>query len=244
MPGGRRAALELGRRLRALAAEGFIIAGIGCALFAVWTGWWTDVLARSDQRTMLAAIEPPLQHEPGAIRRSAPPVVATPGDRSVFATMRVPRFGADYVRPIAEGVDRRTVLNTVGLGHYPGTALPGGAGNVAIAGHRVTYGRPLFDIAELEAGDPIIIRVVAPEQGVDAWYVYRVTASRVVAPTDVDVIAPVPTDPARAPMHDERLLTLTACHPKWSAAERYVTQASFDFWMDAADGTPAEVVSR
>ena len=45
----------------------------------------------------------------------------------------------------------------MGPGHYVGTALPGQAGNVAIAGHRTTHGAPFNRLAELAVGDPIYL---------------------------------------------------------------------------------------
>ena len=47
-----------------------------------------------------------------------------------------------------------------GPGHYPGTPLPGEAGNVAIAGHRTTYLHPFYNLNELVPGDAIDILTV------------------------------------------------------------------------------------
>lgn len=238
----RRRPRSFGRVLQAALAEFLILVGVGVALFVGWSAWWTDLVGVQRQRAIAAELAPPTAGHGGAEHRTAPPVLESPGERAVFGTLHVPRFGPDFVRPIAEGTDRRTVLNTIGLGHYVGTAMPGGAGNVGIAGHRVTYGKPLVDIAELQPGDPVIVRVADPERSFDIWYVYRVTGSRVVSPSAVEVVAPVPSDPERAPAPEERLLTLTACHPKWSAAQRYITHATFDYWMEASAGTPRELL--
>ena len=48
------------------------------------------------------------------------------------------------------------------------------------------------------------------------WFVYRVTGSQAVAPTDVAVVAPTPTP----------TLTLTTCNPRYSASQRLVVQAT------------------
>src|SRR5690625_6784347 len=104
--------------------------------------------------------------------------------------MHIPRFGQDYVRNISEGVELEPVLNRMGIGHYPETALPGEVGNFSMAGHRTTYGKPFNQVAELEVGDPLII------QTPDVWYVYRVTQDHIVFPYQVEVIAPVPNHPA------------------------------------------------
>ena len=44
-----------------------------------------------------------------------------------------------------------------GAGHYPNTPLPGEEGNVAIAGHRTTYGKPFANLDRLKPGDEIIL---------------------------------------------------------------------------------------
>ena len=72
-----------------------------------------------------------------------------------FAIMRIPRFGADFARPVLEGTDHDTL--TKGVGHYPGTAMPGLVGNFAVAGHRTTYGRPFHNIDLLQKGDVIVV---------------------------------------------------------------------------------------
>jgi sortase A len=51
-------------------------------------------------------------------------------------------------------------------------------------------------------------------------YVYEVTSREIVRPGDVEVIDPVPGDPKGTP--SEALITLTSCHPKYSATQRFV----------------------
>jgi sortase A len=97
-----------------------------------------------------------------------------------------------------------------GPGHYPGTPLPGEAGNSAIAGHRTTYLHPFYNLNDLVAGDPITIETV---QGI---FLYHVTTSLIVAPNDVSVIAATTTP----------TLTLTTCNPRFSATQRLVVHAS------------------
>ena len=103
-----------------------------------------------------------------------------------------------------------------GAGHYVGTPLPGEAGNVAIAGHRTTYGRPFNRLDELKEGD--IVYLDTPFNRFE----YRAVASfdnrpnpHAVLPTDYHVVAP-PTDPKA------KWLTLTTCHPRGSAKQRLV----------------------
>ena len=96
-----------------------------------------------------------------------------------------------------------------GPGHYPETPLPGQEGNAAIAGHRTTYGAPFNRIDELEPGDEIHVETI---QG---SFTYLVTEQLIVSPTQVDVLAD----------KGDNRLTLTACHPKYSARQRIVVVA-------------------
>jgi sortase A len=226
-------------RLTGLLAELLIIGGAGVGLFTVWSAWWTDVTGVASQAAMVDELGQVPTAAGGVASDGPPPVLDEPAATgAIFGTMQIPRFGAEYIRPLGQGTDRAQVLNTIGLGHYEHAAMPGAVGNFSVAGHRVTYGKPLNQIAELQEGDPIVVRVTDHERDFDVWYVYRVTGSMVVTPDRVDTIAPVPMQPGVAPGDDDRWLTLTACHPMWSAAERYVTHAKFESWMPASAGTP------
>ncbi|RKR76211.1 class E sortase [Frondihabitans australicus] len=231
--------------LAGLLAELLLLGGSGIGLYVLWSTWYTDVTGVAAQNAIVEQLRLP-ETKPGGAERPATdtdiPVLAEPqGLADVFGTMRIPRFGADYERPIGEGIDRQKVLNTIGLGHYEGTAMPGGVGNFAVAGHRVTYGKPLNQIAELKTGDPIVVRATDKAAGFDVWYVYEVTDAEIVTPDHVETIAPVPNRPGVSPSGNDRWLTLTACHPMWSAAERYVVHAKLTAWMNAKDGTPKEL---
>ncbi|WP_069712466.1 class E sortase [Curtobacterium sp. ER1/6] len=234
---------SVGGALVSLLAELLIIAGAGTGLYVAWTAWWTDVVAVNEQTKLVDDLgqqqAPKLE---GSEHRGEAPVLAEPPDLTdVFGTMQIPRFGADYLRPIGEGTDRERVLNTIGLGHYQDTAMPGAEGNFAVAGHRVTYGKPLNQIADLKPGDPIVVRVTDKAKDFDVWYVYKVTDSQIVTPDKIETIAPVPNQPGVTPTAEDRWLTLTACHPMWSAKERYVTHAKLDYWMPVSEGTPKEL---
>ena len=98
-----------------------------------------------------------------------------------------------------------------GPGHYPLSDRPGGAGNLAIAGHRTTYGAPFWSVNELIEGDTIH---VLDRQGREWTYAYR--EQRIVAPTDVWVVGEDPLGDGSA------TITLTTCHPRGSAAERLI----------------------
>jgi sortase A len=123
--------------------------------------------------------------------------------------MRIPKLGVEVL--VVEGTTPAALR--AGAGHYVDTPLPGEAGNVAIAGHRTTYGRPLNRMDELGPGDVVELetpfavhtyRAVEPFDGHgNPW---------VVKPTDYDVIA----------QGAGSALTLTTCHPKGSAKQRLI----------------------
>ena len=225
--------------------ELLITAGVLVGLFVVWQTWWTDVAVSATQAELVdelegapQASEPAAEPEPPSSTRpepepseQPPPVLAQPEtEGETFASLRVPRWGDDYVRPVSEGVSRQRVLDVMGIGHYPGTAMPGDTGNFAVAGHRVGFGRPFYRVDELRIGDPLVVRTG------DTWFVYRVTSSAIVPPTDVAVIAPVPGAPDQAP--DRATITLTTCHPVFSTRERFVVHGVLDSWTPVADGVP------
>jgi len=124
--------------------------------------------------------------------------------KQAFAKLVIPKIGLDVI--VVEGTEIDDLKK--GPGHMKGTALPG-QGNTVISGHRVTYSRPFFRIDERTVGDPIILYTPANK------YVYRVVEKRIVAPTDVSVIQPT----------SEVRLTLTACHPPYSARYRIIVIA-------------------
>ncbi|HVM21055.1 MAG TPA: class E sortase [Egibacteraceae bacterium] len=130
----------------------------------------------------------------------------------------IPSLGVSAV--VVEGTSAAALR--AGAGHYPNTPLPGEAGNVAIAGHRTTYGKPFNRIDELAVGARI--RLETPL----ATYTYRVVghpddaaqpcpngACWITHPGDWGVVSPTPG----------RMLTLTTCHPKGSAAQRLIVRA-------------------
>ncbi|MFZ6991222.1 class E sortase [Curtobacterium sp. RRHDQ66] len=240
---GPRPRQTVGGAIVSLIAELLIIAGAVTGLYVVWTAWWTDVVANQHQTSLVKDLgQTKAKPTVGTEHRGTAPVLAEPPNvTDVFGTMQIPRFGAGYDQPIGEGTDREKVLNTIGLGHYQDTAMPGAEGNFAVAGHRVTYGKPLNQIAELKTDDAIVVRVTDKATNFDVWYVYKVTDSQIVTPDHIETIAPVPNKPGVEPTADDRWLTLTACHPMWSAKERYITHAKLDYWMPASEGTPKEL---
>ncbi|WP_091180839.1 class E sortase [Paramicrobacterium humi] len=215
--------------------ELLITAGVLVLLFLVWQLWLNDVIVRAQQDEVAQQRSQHWVDE--AAGEPAPPgddiiVPAQPDDAQIFGVLFVPRFGEDYAADIAGGVSRARTLDPIGLGHYPGTQMPGGQGNFALAGHRTTYGKPLNQIASLRVGDAIVV------QTKDGWYTYRFRTLEYVTPTQVDVLNPVPQSDAAA---SDRFITLTACSPMYSAAERIVAFGVFESFTPTADGPPASL---
>jgi sortase A len=122
--------------------------------------------------------------------------------------IKVPAIRVDVV--VVEGITP-TALRA-GAGHYPQTPLPCEKGNVAIAGHRTTYGKPFADIDQLRVGDQI--ELDTPIGGC----VYQLKRPPfVVDKSDLSVLNQT----------NDKTLTLTSCHPKGSAAKRIIVKADW-----------------
>jgi sortase A len=230
-----------------IAGEVLVTAGVLVFLFLGWQLWLNDVIVGEQQNASAAELghswiadvptEPTIPDAPTTEPVSyGEPVVATaPAEATKFAIMYIPRFGADYARSIAEGVGTVRVLNKNGVGHYPGTQMPGQVGNFAVAAHRTTHGAPFNSIATLRVGDRIYVQT---EQG---YYTYVYRNTEYVYPNGVGVKNPVPQ--SKTPATTDRLLTMTSCNPKLSAAERIVAYSIFDSWQPLAAGPPAEIAA-
>ncbi len=168
---------------------------------------------------------------PGELQGDPPPVALAEAGKA-FALVHVPRFGTGYEpRIVLEGTDEETLQD--GVGHYTGTALPGAVGNFALAGHRVTYGKPFNAVADLREGDAVMVETK------DTWFTYRVREYLIVTPAQLEVIAPSPGSPGAVPT--ERLLTLTTCNPMFSARERYIVHATLESWQPVTQGEPTSL---
>ncbi len=253
-PSSRRGRSKAGRffyGVVGVVGELLITCGVLLFAFLGWQLWWTDVEGNRAQSDVVQELErapvptPTASQGPliAAPRRDeAPPVMAEPAHAVTFATIQVPRWDGEPERPISQGVDRKTVLDKLGVGHYPGTQMPGDVGNFAIAAHRTTYAKPFNRIEELQVGDPLIVRTATGDggPGTDVWYVFKVTSTEVVYPRNTEVIAPVPGKPGA--VATERMITLTTCHPMYSARQRFIVHGVLDYWAPVSDGIPAELV--
>jgi sortase A len=165
--------------------------------------------------------------EPGSPDSSdvaAPPatllVESAPPEHEAFAVIRVPSI--ERLRDgwaVVEGVGRSDLKN--GAGHMPSTPLPGQPGNSVISGHRTTYGAPFHEFDQLSPGDTIEV-----ETGLGV-HTYEVRETIIVRPTEIWVTE----------QREGAWLTLTTCHPKFSARQRLVVFA------ELVEGPNAEVIN-
>jgi sortase A len=136
-----------------------------------------------------------------ALRKAAMNVTGRPVGRLEILSIGL---AAVYI----EGADDRTLRR--GVGHVPGTAMPGEFGNAVLSGHRDTFFRPL---EKIRYGDRIRILTL------DGSYDYRVEAIRIVDPDEGIVIRDFRAS----------VLTLVTCYPFWSlgpAPKRFVVHAT------------------
>ena len=152
-------------------------------------------------------------------------------DGVALTKIAIPAIGVETL--VVEGTSPNALR--AGAGHYEETPLPGQVGNVAIAGHRTTYGRPFNRLDELQVGDTIWLatpvgdheyRVVGDPASPDCRRTDR--AACITNPSDWSVVT-APEDP------NASLLTLTTCHPKGSAAERLIIRAELVQSFDAGE---------
>lgn len=205
------------RRAMRLIGWALLVGGVGILSWLAWMLLATNATTKAAQQDLLdewlrrgGSDVPVIAGAPAAAADSAVPAggpVAVleflrDGDRILHAEPLV----------VVEGVTPADL--TKGPGHYPGSALPGDPGNMAVAGHRTTYGAPFADIDQLQPGDELRVQ----DQAGRTW-TYRVVEQRIVAPSDTSVIGSDPRGTGRP------TLTLTTCHPRYSNRQRLVVFA-------------------
>jgi sortase A len=196
----------LGRAGQLLIATGVIL-----FLFVGYQLWGTGIEATQAQSRLQDRFEETSATAPAV---DAPDDVAAPitiESGEPIAILRIPAIGVE--KYVVEGVEPDDLKK--GPGHYPHSVQPGRLGNVAVAGPPTTYGEPFRNLDELDTGDEITVLDAKGRE-----FVYLVTDIDIVAPTDTWVVTT--TDP------DTAVLTLTTCHPEYSAKQRLVVSARLD----------------
>ncbi|MEV0004221.1 class E sortase [Micromonospora sp. NPDC050980] len=220
-----------GSRLRTLvrgAGELLITFGLVVLLFAGYEIWGKSVIVDAHQNDLngqLAqawAADPTVGPTTGPSTKPKPPAEGKP-----VAGLYIPKLDKHWV--VVEGVSPDDIRYAPG--HYPDSAMPGEVGNFSVAGHRIRS--TFWQLDELKNGDAIVVETKTE------WLVYRVYQQRIVKPSQVEVVAPVPGKPgSRA---TEKLLTLTTCNPKFDNYQRLIIHARFDRAQAKSAGRPAEL---
>ncbi len=188
---------------KALAVLAILLAlgGVGLFSYPFFTDIYSEKVIQQGLAERFLGEEAKKAYTQGDLRQGQP-----------LTRIIIPRIGVDTI--VVEGTSPSALR--AGAGHYEGTPLPCQPGNVAIAGHRTTYGRPFNRLDELGPGDLVILETpferceyeVAPafDGHPNPW---------VTTPYDWSVVAPT----------DYPALTLTTCHPKGSARQRLILRA-------------------
>jgi len=224
--------------------ESLITLGVIVMLFLGWQLWVNDVIIFNESTAVAeenaakwttSKTPAPLSTET-ATGYGPPPVMAKADIDTVFGNIYIPRFGNDFIKVAAEGVDAEGSLNRGYFGRYPDSQLPGESGNLAFAVHRAGHGSPFRDAPKLRTGDVIVL------QTSDGYYEYRVRNTEYVMPSQVEVVSDVP-GVANAAVPGQSLLTITTCNPELGNNERLITYAVLVGWQPADAGPPKEIAS-
>ncbi|HTZ42560.1 MAG TPA: class E sortase [Jatrophihabitans sp.] len=231
-----------------------ITLGLVLLLFVVYEVWVSNLYAdrkQHQEHQQLATAwqrgQDPLHGEDRLNLPAGKQVVLPLGDG--FANLYIPAFGKDYVKTVIQGTSDGDLDR--GPGHYVDTQVPGQIGNFAVAGHRVGKGEPFLNLDQLVPGDKIVVQTASNwyvytvlgsrtayqaartltgsrrDQAIAAALAapdaQGVPGREIVSPSAIGVIAPVPDHPGATPTR--AMLTLTTCHPKYTANQRMVVHA-------------------
>jgi LPXTG-site transpeptidase (sortase) family protein len=209
--------------------ELLITLGAIVLLFAAYEFWGVSAIVDAHQDDLARQLEQQWQRDtptvgPTGSAGTSAPAPAPPAEASGIGKLYLPRLNKWWV--VVQGVTPKDIRYHPG--HYPTTAMPGQEGNFSVAGHR---NRATFwDLDRMRNDDPIVVRTR------DTWYVYRVSTTRVVAPTQVEVVSPNPPG-----QHATRLLTLTTCNPKLDNYQRLIVHAEYVREQPTSAGDPVEL---
>lgn len=149
----------------------------------------------------------------------AQPPVATPtAPKPNYAPeLSIPKIGISAPVVMDVPIDQVHAHLEEGVVHVQGSAEPGQIGNVVIFGHSSDYPwspgnyRNIFALLDnVTTGDQIAFYFK------DQEFIYQITSTHVVAPTDLDVIQ----------KSDTPTLTLVTCYPVGTASKRLVVDAT------------------
>jgi sortase A len=178
---------------------------LGYSAFALVDAWIFQQRESRELEGLLRDRHVASQGTPRPEPSAAPKGAAAAAADGLIGRIEIPRLLVSAV--VVEGVDKITLRRAVG--HIPGTALPGQAGNVGLAGHRDTFFRSLRDV---KIKDEVQFSTLAGN------FNYEVESLRVVDPDNVGILAP----------SGHNVLTLVTCYPFYfvgPAPQRWIVRA-------------------
>ena len=184
-----------------------IVAGLLLLSFVAYQLWGTGIVeGRSQTAIAKQFVKPqPIQPQLGGL----------------VGRITIPSIGVS--KYVVAGVRLKDLERGPGL--FPGSPLPGQKGNVAIAGHRTTFGAPFSRIDELRGNERIIL------ESKDGTFTYIVNGEpKIVLATDTAV--------AKTTNPDSATVTLVSCYPKWTSTKRIVVVATLDSTVLPLPATP------
>lgn len=197
-----------------------LVTGLLLLAFVAYRVWGTGIRQQANQRDL----ERSFVEETKSLRNYSSQVPELPLMGDAIGKINIP---AIELNAWLVGGAKLEQLER-GPGVFAGSPLPGQLGNVAIAGHRESFGGPFEHLDVVKPGDEVIFTT---QQGT---FTYRVTGSRVVSANEVGVLRTV--DPSRA------ILTLVTCHPKWTSDERLIVSGELIGLHTPLSATPVAVV--
>ena len=184
-----------------------IVAGLLLLSFVAYQLWGTGIVeGRSQTAIAKQFVKPqPIQPQLGGL----------------VGRITIPSIGVS--KYVVAGVRLKDLERGPGL--FPGSPMPGQKGNVAIAGHRTTFGAPFSRINEIQDSDKIIL------ESKDGTFTYIVNGEpKIVLATDTAV--------AKTTNPDIAIITLVSCYPKWTSTKRIVVVATLDSTVLPLPATP------
>jgi sortase A len=208
--------------------ELLITVGLVLLLFCVYQLVWTNIEADHAASRVSHSLRQEWAKQGGSQSPGGILALPRPKPGKGFAFLHIPRLGRKYSVPIVQGVSLPDL--SLGVGHYPSSALPGQVGNFAVAGHRATHGQPFAYLDKVTVGDSLVVETRT------GWFTYVVDKTQIVAPTAVWVIGPVPGKPHQVPTR--QLITLTTCNPRWASTARLIVFGHLTDSRPTAQGRP------
>jgi sortase A len=128
----------------------------------------------------------------------------TPGPQQA-QRLQISAIKVDHPVVMGDGPDQLKK----GVGQHIGSPNPGQKGNLVLSAHNDVFGQIFRDLEQLKPGDTVVLFTN------QRTYTYIVRQTRIVAPTQVEVMAP----------SNEAIVTLISCYPYLVDNKRIVVTA-------------------